>query len=161
MINYICMLMIFSWYFRFSSSSTMHKAVFYGVFWLCELGPVSKADFMYMYICSVHVHVYVYMGLFSKYIVRVHVWYSTLCPNNWLCGPLPETKLGNKHILCVMDYATRFIRLAILKDTKALGIAKVFFNQWITLFGPPTCICINSRISWYMVNIYIYCWNTH
>ena len=57
-----------------------------------------------------------------------------------MCGPLKETKAGNVHILCMMDYASRFIKLVPMKDSSAASVGTVFHDEWICMMGAPAKI---------------------
>ena len=52
-----------------------------------------------------------------------------------ILGPLPETLRGNKHILVVGEYFTKWKEAFPLKDSEALTIAKVFVNEFVCRFG--------------------------
>ena len=54
-----------------------------------------------------------------------------------ILGPLPETLRGNKYILVVGEYFTKWKEAFPLKDTEALTIAKVFVNEFVCRFGVP------------------------
>ena len=51
--------------------------------------------------------------------------------------PLPETPRGNKYILVIGEYFTKWKEAFPLKDTEALTIAKVFVNEFVCRFGVP------------------------
>ena len=50
---------------------------------------------------------------------------------------LKETSAGNKHILCIIDNCTRFTVLRAIKDCTAQTVAQEYYDNWITIFGPP------------------------
>ena len=54
-----------------------------------------------------------------------------------ILGPLPETPRGNKYILVIGEYFTKWKEAFPLKDTEALTIAKVFVNEFVCRFGVP------------------------
>ena len=53
-----------------------------------------------------------------------------------ICGPLPQTKSGNRYIVSMIDKFTRFCLLIPIADIKTITIIKAF-QQWINLFGSP------------------------
>ena len=57
-----------------------------------------------------------------------------------IVGPLPRTKQGNKYILVVADYFTRWVEVYGLPNTEASTVAKVLVNEWICRFGAPYAI---------------------
>ena len=48
-----------------------------------------------------------------------------------IMGPLPETPRGNRYILVVGDYFTKWKEAYPLTDIEALSIAKVLVNEFI------------------------------
>ena len=54
-----------------------------------------------------------------------------------LFGPLPSTKRGNKYILIVSDYFTRWIEAYALPNMEALTVAKTLVTEWICKYGVP------------------------
>ena len=57
-----------------------------------------------------------------------------------IMGPLPETPRGNRYILVVGDYFTKWKEAYPLPDMEALSIAKVLVNEFICRFGVPDSI---------------------
>ena len=57
-----------------------------------------------------------------------------------ILGPLPETPRGNRYILVIGDYFTKWKETFPLKDTEALTIARVFVNQFVCRFGVPDSV---------------------
>ncbi|KAL5503537.1 hypothetical protein EMCRGX_G010502 [Ephydatia muelleri] len=57
-----------------------------------------------------------------------------------ILGPLPETPRGNRCILVVGDYFTKWTEAYPLPDMEALSIAKVLVNEFICRFGVPDSI---------------------
>ena len=45
-----------------------------------------------------------------------------------LIGPMPETPQGNKYIVTLTDYFSKWAEAAPLKDKSALGVAKFIFS---------------------------------
>ena len=45
-----------------------------------------------------------------------------------LIGPLPETPRGNKYIVILTDYFSKWAEAAPLQDKTALGVAKFIFS---------------------------------
>ena len=54
-----------------------------------------------------------------------------------ICGPLKMTATKNCHILCMMDYASRFIRLSPIEDCSAATVARAYHNDWVCVMGAP------------------------
>lgn len=54
-----------------------------------------------------------------------------------ILGPLPMSNRGNKYILVVADYFTRWVEAFALPDQEALTIAKVIVSEWVCRFGTP------------------------
>ena len=57
-----------------------------------------------------------------------------------ILGPLTTTDDGNKYILVVTDYATRWVEAFPLKDQKAVTIARVLLNEIICRHSAPKTI---------------------
>lgn len=57
-----------------------------------------------------------------------------------ILGELPETERGNKYILVVSDYFTKWVEAYALPNQTAMTIADVFVSQFITRFGAPRYI---------------------
>ena len=55
-------------------------------------------------------------------------------------GPLPVTQHGNKYILVVSDYFTRWVEAYPLPNQEASTVAKVLVNEWVCRFGAPDVI---------------------
>ena len=45
-----------------------------------------------------------------------------------LIGPMPETPRGNKYVVTLTDYFTKWAEAAPLPDKTALGIAKFIYS---------------------------------
>ena len=52
-------------------------------------------------------------------------------------GPVTENRSGNKYILVLSDYASRFVMTIPMKDQKAHTIAEHLVKKIYTKFGPP------------------------
>ncbi|CAH1253110.1 RTL1 [Branchiostoma lanceolatum] len=52
-------------------------------------------------------------------------------------GPFPETPKGNKHILVISDYMTKWVEAVALPDQKATTVVRALIDTWITRFGVP------------------------
>ena len=57
-----------------------------------------------------------------------------------LLGPLPTTRHGNKHILVVCDYFTRWTEAYALPNKEAASVARTLVNEWVCQFGVPDSI---------------------
>ncbi len=55
-------------------------------------------------------------------------------------GPLPTTKQGNKYILTVTDYFTRWVETYSWPDPEASTIAKALVDYSICHYWPPDAI---------------------
>uniref|UniRef100_A0A3B3V397 Integrase catalytic domain-containing protein n=1 Tax=Poecilia latipinna TaxID=48699 RepID=A0A3B3V397_9TELE len=54
-----------------------------------------------------------------------------------LMGPLPRSKNGNKYLLVIIDYFTKWIEVFSLKESKAQKITSILKNEIFTCFGVP------------------------
>lgn len=54
-----------------------------------------------------------------------------------ILGPLPTSKRGNKYILIVGDYFTKWMEAYPLGDQKAETVADVFVREFVSRFGVP------------------------
>ena len=57
-----------------------------------------------------------------------------------IMGPLPESEDGNKYIVVVSDYFTKWTEAYPLKNMEAQTVAEVLVEQFITRFGVPEMI---------------------
>lgn len=53
---------------------------------------------------------------------------------------LPVTSQGNRYVLVVMDYFTRYVNLFPLKDQRATSVAQCLFEEYIRQHGIPESI---------------------
>ncbi len=61
---------------------------------------------------------------------------------------LRPTKAGNRNIIVIQDYFTKYAEAYPCKDETAVTVATVLVKEWITKFGtPPTVIRIRAGIS--------------
>src|SRR6185295_4845010 len=54
-----------------------------------------------------------------------------------LIGPLPETSNGNKYIIVMTEYLTKWVEAEAIPDKKASTVAKFLYKNVITRFGTP------------------------
>ena len=54
-----------------------------------------------------------------------------------ILGPLPETEKGNKYVLVVGDYFTKWVEAYPLPNQEASTIARVLVNEFICRYGVP------------------------
>ena len=54
-----------------------------------------------------------------------------------ILGPLPTSKRGNKYILIVGDYFTKWVEAYPLQDQRAKTVAMVFVGEFVSHFGVP------------------------
>ena len=52
-----------------------------------------------------------------------------------IVGPLPRTKRGNRFIIVVNDYFTRWPEAFAVVDHEAETVAKKLMEQWVSRFG--------------------------
>src|SRR5436190_5845630 len=67
--------------------------------------------------------------------------YNVGSPFEWIAvdvaGPFPETEDGNKYIIFVMDYFSKWAEAYALPNQEASTIAEEIIKQWISRFGTP------------------------
>ena len=54
-----------------------------------------------------------------------------------LMGPLPVTEKGNRHLLVICDYFTRWVEAFPLPDQKAETVAHTLVHEFVCRFGAP------------------------
>lgn len=54
-----------------------------------------------------------------------------------VAGPFPETDVGNKYIVVVMDYFSKWVEAYALPNQEAATIADALVQNWICRFGVP------------------------
>ena len=54
-----------------------------------------------------------------------------------ILGPLPETNQGNKYVLVVGDYFTKWVEAYPIPDEKAETVARTFVSEFVCKFGVP------------------------
>ena len=57
-----------------------------------------------------------------------------------ILGPLPVTERGNRYILVVGDYFTRWKEAFLMKDMEAQTVACILVNEFICRMGVPDTI---------------------
>lgn len=57
-----------------------------------------------------------------------------------LMGPLPETSKGNRYVMVVTDYLTRWVEAFPLKAKKAITIASILYREIFARYGAPSSI---------------------
>ena len=55
-----------------------------------------------------------------------------------LCGPLPLTTKGNRHLLSIVDYFSKYIVAVPIPDTKASTFARAFYLNFVLIHGTPS-----------------------
>jgi hypothetical protein len=63
-----------------------------------------------------------------------------------ITGPLPKTRRGNRFILVVVDYFTKWVELFPLQSTKAITIAQLFLDEVICRFGFPIRVITDNGV---------------
>ena len=54
-----------------------------------------------------------------------------------ILGPLPESKRGNKYIVVIGDYFTKWVKAFGVPDMEAETVARVLMEGFIARFGLP------------------------
>ena len=54
-----------------------------------------------------------------------------------ILGPLPESESGNKYLLLVADYFTKWPEAYALPNQEAITVAEVFVREYVCRFGVP------------------------
>ena len=72
-----------------------------------------------------------------------------------LVGPLTETKNGNKYILTVMDYFSRWPEAIAIKDAEAITVGQAYLDLVLTRYGCPRII-LTDRGSQFMSHMFDY-----
>ena len=54
-----------------------------------------------------------------------------------ICGPFPTTERGNRYILVVEDYFSKWTKMYPIPDQIAVTVAAVFVNNWVERWGCP------------------------
>ncbi|GFW70250.1 hypothetical protein TNCV_3337681 [Trichonephila clavipes] len=54
-----------------------------------------------------------------------------------ILGPLPRTASGNKYLLVVMDYFTKWPEVYPIPDQEAPTVAEAVVQHWISIYGVP------------------------
>ena len=57
-----------------------------------------------------------------------------------IMGPLPTTHAGNRYILVMVDYFTKWCEAVPLKQQDAQSVASAIVNEWICRYGAPVII---------------------
>ena len=57
-----------------------------------------------------------------------------------ITGPLPEWEHGNKYILVVIDFKTRYVQAFPMPDQRAETVAKILVQNWILVYGVPSIV---------------------
>ena len=54
-----------------------------------------------------------------------------------IMGPLPTSVSGNKYLLVIADYFTKFVHALPMKNQEADTVARTFVHDFVTIFGVP------------------------
>ena len=76
-----------------------------------------------------------------------------------LMGPLPETPTGNKHLLVVCDYFSKWVELLALPDIRAETVAERLVEDVFSRFGVYTATKENS-LSHRCFKNFVGCWGS-
>ncbi|CAF5091467.1 unnamed protein product, partial [Rotaria sp. Silwood1] len=63
-----------------------------------------------------------------------------------ITGPLPKTRRGNRFILVVVDYFTKWVELFPLQSIKSTIIAQLFLDEVICRFGFPIRVISDNGV---------------
>ena len=55
-------------------------------------------------------------------------------------GPFPQSQAGNRYILVMVDFFTKWAEVAALPNQEARTVAQAIYNSWVTRFGSPDAI---------------------
>lgn len=61
-----------------------------------------------------------------------------------ILGPFPRTSRGNKYLLVIGDYFTKWLDAIPVKDQEAITIAKAFVDRIVSIFGTPLQLHIDQ-----------------
>jgi hypothetical protein len=59
----------------------------------------------------------------------------------YIMGELPETENGNKYILVVSDYFTKWTECFAMPNMEARTVVKIIVEEVIVRFGAPYFVC--------------------
>ena len=82
-------------------------------------------------------------GGLMKSIIVTEPWHTVGID---ITGPLPKTRRGNRFILVVVDYFTKWVELFPLQCTKANIIAQLFLDEVICRFGFPIRVISDNGV---------------
>lgn len=54
-----------------------------------------------------------------------------------ILGPLPESHSGNKYILVISDYFTKWVEAVALPNIEASTVARAFYREFVSRYGVP------------------------
>ena len=57
-----------------------------------------------------------------------------------ILGPLPETENGNKYILVISDYFTKWVEAVAIPDQTAITVARALVEEVVCRFGTPAYV---------------------
>jgi hypothetical protein len=74
-----------------------------------------------------------YQGPMKKYLVGSPLERIAID----IMGPLPETDKGNRYILVIADYFTKWTEAVPIRDQEAATVASALIGRFISVFGVP------------------------
>lgn len=74
-----------------------------------------------------------YKGAFQRYTVGIPMKQVALD----IMGPLPLSDKGNKYLLVIEDYFTKWTETVPLLDQEAITVANTWIESFVTRFGVP------------------------
>ena len=63
-----------------------------------------------------------------------------------ILGPLPVTTMGNRYILVIADYFTKWVEAFPMPNMEATTVARLFVDQFVCRSGTPEFLHIESAI---------------
>ena len=61
-----------------------------------------------------------------------------------ILGPLPETENGNKYVLLISNYFTKWVEAVATPDQTAVTVASVLVEEVVCRFGAPSICSLRS-----------------
>ncbi|CAF1556284.1 unnamed protein product, partial [Adineta steineri] len=89
-------------------------------------------------------------GGLMKPIIVSEPWYTVGID---ITGPFTKTRRGNRFILVVVDYFTKWVELFPLQSTKATTIAQIFLDEVLCRFGFPVRVISDNGVQ-FLSNVF-------
>nr|VZI36400.1 unnamed protein product [Spirometra erinaceieuropaei] len=70
-----------------------------------------------------------------------------------LMGPMPPSAFGNRYILVLIDFFTKWYEAVLLSEANIITVAKAIFSEWYAVMAFPsnsiqTVVLNSSRVYW-------------